>query len=124
MGIARRRGGTSAANDLLERVLLLDVPGGQRQAALDFVMRWQQFTGSLVAGLEDTAFYRYNALVSMNEVGASPDGPRAMSVAAFHDFSTADFEAVTLCAVDAAFCDDETRQRIRSRVVAGYSEAN
>jgi len=87
IGAARERTGASAAIDLLERVLLLDVPDAQRQAALDFVMRWQQFTGSLVAGLEDTAFYRYNVLVSMNEVGANPDGPRAMSVAAFHEFN-------------------------------------
>ena len=40
---------------------------------LDFVMRWQQFTGPVMAkGLEDTATYRYNALLSMNEVGGDP----------------------------------------------------
>lgn len=38
-----------------------------------FAMRVQQFTGPVQAkGVEDTAFYRYNALVSANDVGAHP----------------------------------------------------
>jgi adenosine deaminase len=31
-----------------------------------------------------------------------------------------DFRRVTLAAVDAAFCDEETRERVRARVEAGY----
>ncbi len=39
----------------------------------DFVMKLQQFTGPVQAkGLEDTAFYRYNRLISLNEVGGLP----------------------------------------------------
>jgi (1->4)-alpha-D-glucan 1-alpha-D-glucosylmutase len=42
-------------------------------AALKAVMRLQQFTGAVMAkGLEDTAFYRYCRLMSLNEVGADP----------------------------------------------------
>jgi (1->4)-alpha-D-glucan 1-alpha-D-glucosylmutase len=41
---------------------------------LDFVMRFQQITGPVMAkGVEDTVFYIYNRLVSLNEVGGSPD---------------------------------------------------
>ncbi|MBC5772653.1 malto-oligosyltrehalose synthase [Pontibacter sp. KCTC 32443] len=41
---------------------------------LYFVMRSQQFTGPLAAkGVEDTAFYNYNRLISLNEVGNSPE---------------------------------------------------
>lgn len=41
---------------------------------LYFVMRSQQFTGPLAAkGVEDTTFYNYNRLISLNEVGNSPD---------------------------------------------------
>ncbi|AKD05309.1 malto-oligosyltrehalose synthase [Pontibacter korlensis] len=41
---------------------------------LYFVMRSQQFTGPLAAkGVEDTTFYTYNRLISLNEVGNSPD---------------------------------------------------
>ena len=38
--------------------------------SLEFAMRWQQLTGPAMAkGLEDSAFYRYNRLISLNEVG-------------------------------------------------------
>ena len=40
---------------------------------LRFAMKFQQYTGPLQAkGLEDTAFYRHNVLVSLNEVGGDP----------------------------------------------------
>jgi (1->4)-alpha-D-glucan 1-alpha-D-glucosylmutase len=40
---------------------------------LRFAMKFQQYTGPLQAkGLEDTAFYRYNMLLSLNEVGGDP----------------------------------------------------
>jgi (1->4)-alpha-D-glucan 1-alpha-D-glucosylmutase len=42
-------------------------------ARLRFAMKFQQYTGPLQAkGLEDTAFYRYNLLLSLNEVGGDP----------------------------------------------------
>ncbi|WP_187264106.1 malto-oligosyltrehalose synthase [Pontibacter beigongshangensis] len=41
---------------------------------LYFVMRSQQYTGPLAAkGVEDTTFYNYNRIISLNEVGNSPD---------------------------------------------------
>ncbi|WP_242927246.1 malto-oligosyltrehalose synthase [Pontibacter vulgaris] len=44
------------------------------QYKLYFVMRSQQFTGPLAAkGVEDTTFYNYNRLISLNEVGNSPE---------------------------------------------------
>jgi (1->4)-alpha-D-glucan 1-alpha-D-glucosylmutase len=40
---------------------------------LRFTMKFQQYTGPVQAkGLEDTAFYRYNVLTSLNEVGGDP----------------------------------------------------
>lgn len=45
-----------------------------RSEWLDFTMRFQQITGPVMAkGVEDTAFYIYNRLVSLNEVGGSPE---------------------------------------------------
>lgn len=42
-------------------------------ARLKFAMKFQQYTGPLQAkGLEDTAFYRNNVLLSLNEVGGDP----------------------------------------------------
>jgi (1->4)-alpha-D-glucan 1-alpha-D-glucosylmutase len=69
-------------------VLLLRFPDSVsedvRQAQRAFVMKWQQCTGPVRAkGLEDTAFYRYNRLVSLNEVGGEPE-QFGTSLAAFH----------------------------------------
>jgi len=50
-----------------------------------FLGKFQQYTGPVMAkGLEDTALYRYNRLVSLNEVGAHPDRFN-VSIDAFHD---------------------------------------
>jgi (1->4)-alpha-D-glucan 1-alpha-D-glucosylmutase len=82
---ARRRAAhlNSACFDFLEETLLLKnlphVLPDQREARLAFVMRWQQFTGPIVAkGMEDTALYVYHPLVSLNEVGGAPE-PRDVS---------------------------------------------
>jgi (1->4)-alpha-D-glucan 1-alpha-D-glucosylmutase len=75
---ARRRAGTSIDERLftfLERMLLLELPTyvAEREKWLQFVLRWQQFTGRVMAkGVEDTAFYNYNRLISLNEVGGEP----------------------------------------------------
>jgi (1->4)-alpha-D-glucan 1-alpha-D-glucosylmutase len=46
---------------------------GEARERLHFAMKFQQYTGPVQAkGLEDTAFYRYNLLLSLNEVGGSP----------------------------------------------------
>jgi (1->4)-alpha-D-glucan 1-alpha-D-glucosylmutase len=51
---------------------------------LDFARRFQQLTGPVAAkGVEDTAFYRYNRLLSLNEVGGWPDRG-GTSLADFH----------------------------------------
>lgn len=52
----------------------------------DGVMRFQQLTGPAMAkGAEDTAFYCFNRLISLNEVGGYP-ARFGVSPAAFHDF--------------------------------------
>jgi (1->4)-alpha-D-glucan 1-alpha-D-glucosylmutase len=60
----------------IEGVLLLetsDDPHERRAQRCHFAMKLQQLTGPVMAkGLEDTAFYRFNRLVSLNEVGGDP----------------------------------------------------
>ncbi len=64
--------------DFLEHLLtgaLVAAPrsGFSRTAALRCAMKFQQLSGPIMAkGLEDTAFYRYNRLISHNEVGGDP----------------------------------------------------
>jgi (1->4)-alpha-D-glucan 1-alpha-D-glucosylmutase len=74
--------------DFIRDVLLdrwqtpLDVP--KRHEILRVAMRFQQYTGPVTAkSLEDTAFYRYHRLVSLNEVGGDPR-QFGVSASAFH----------------------------------------
>lgn len=75
--------------DFLYRLLTTDLvarprSGFSREAVLRFAMRVQQYSGPVMAkGLEDTAFYRYNRFVALNEVGGHPD-QFGVSLAAFH----------------------------------------
>jgi len=64
--------------DFIERVLLLDHPpnltDGQRQSRETFAGRFQQVTSPVMAkGVEDTAFYVYCPLASLDEVGSGPE---------------------------------------------------
>jgi len=74
--------------DFIRRVLLVDSNGDEpkryREAFVEFTMKFQQVTSAVMAkGLEDTAFYRYNRLVSLNEVGADPT-KFGVSIEEFH----------------------------------------
>ena len=54
---------------------------------VEFVMKFQQLTGPVTAkGIEDTAFYNYNRLLSLNEVGGSPE-KFGMSIEEFHRYN-------------------------------------
>lgn len=71
--------------DFLRDVLTMQVRGRKET---EFVLRFQQFTSPVMAkGVEDTAFYCYNRLIAMNEVGADPANNGA-SVADFHAYNT------------------------------------
>jgi (1->4)-alpha-D-glucan 1-alpha-D-glucosylmutase len=71
--------GNGPALEFLRRVLLVKPAWylqQRKQAYLDFVMHWQEFTGPVMAkGLEDTTFYVHNPLMSAHEVGGDPNGP-------------------------------------------------
>jgi len=74
--------------DFLGDVLLLKFPEGfseeDKKEWFDFTMKFQQLTAPVMAkGVEDTAFYVYNRLVSLNDVGESPDR-FGLSLEAFH----------------------------------------
>jgi len=58
--------------NFLEKILLLKIPG---ELEGELALRFQQFTGAATAkGVEDTAFYRFNRLLCLNEVGGNPGG--------------------------------------------------
>ncbi|WP_027719436.1 malto-oligosyltrehalose synthase [Desulfovirgula thermocuniculi] len=80
--VLARRPDLQRAVLLLKKALLLETP--DRRAALEFALRWQQFTGPVMAkGFEDTALYTFNRLLSLNEVGAGQDA-REVTPEEFH----------------------------------------
>lgn len=77
--LARRRNPTTSGSvfDFIRGVLLLEWPDDLDEetyrAHARFVMKFQQLTGPVMAkGMEDTSFYIYNRLISLNEVGGEP----------------------------------------------------
>lgn len=86
---ARRHSPASevSAIDFIQDVLLHAAEEdneARRKAMYAFIRRWQQFTAPVMAkAMEDTAFYRYHRLLSLNEVGGDPRR-YGVSVAAFH----------------------------------------
>ncbi len=74
--------------DFIRDILLLNEleirTKDNQRTVLEFAMRFQQYTAPVMAkGLEDTSFYIYNRLVSLNEVGGDPRR-FGVSVSAFH----------------------------------------
>jgi (1->4)-alpha-D-glucan 1-alpha-D-glucosylmutase len=75
--------------DFLQRLMTTDLVaqprgGFSRQSVVRFAMRVQQYSGPVMAkGLEDTAFYRYNRFVALNEVGGQPEN-FGVTLPAFH----------------------------------------
>jgi (1->4)-alpha-D-glucan 1-alpha-D-glucosylmutase len=90
VAVARKKSRNADASvfDFIRDVLLVGTPDGATQATLDayraFAMRFQQFSAPVTAkGVEDTSFYLFNRLVSLNDVGGDPD-QFGTSVKAFH----------------------------------------
>ena len=94
--------------EFMHDVLTLKVTG-EKEA--EFLARFQQFTSPIMAkGVEDTAFYCYDRLTSLNEVGGDP-GRNGVSVDDFHAFNahmqaTFPTTMVTLSTHDTKRADD------------------
>lgn len=83
--------GFSYEIDFIRKFLLLEfdhLTGEEdKKRWVDFVMNFQQYTGPLMAkGLEDTVFYIFNRLISLNEVGGSSER-FGLPLKDFHDFN-------------------------------------
>ena len=69
--------------DFIGDVLALRSRGGLET---EFLLRFQQFTSPVMAkGVEDTAFYCFNRMIGLNEVGGAPDR-NGMTIDEFHDY--------------------------------------
>lgn len=90
VAVARKRSAAADVSvfDFVRDALTMDIARGRSAAFGDkvraFAMKFQQFSAPVMAkGLEDTACYRYNRLVSLNDVGGDPRR-FGVTVAAYH----------------------------------------
>jgi len=82
------------------------------------VLRFQQFTGPIMAkGLEDTAFYIYNRLAALNEVGGEPQ-QFGLSVDAFHERNLDRHRHWPATLLATSTHDTKRSEDVRARMVA------
>ena len=81
-----------------------------------FVLRFQQTTGPVMAkGVEDTVFYNFNRLASLNEVG-SDLGCFGVSLEAFHDGAGRAQERWPLAMLATSTHDTKRSEDVRARI--------
>jgi (1->4)-alpha-D-glucan 1-alpha-D-glucosylmutase len=119
---ARRRNPTVSTSiyDFLRDALLLRHPERSDEQERDerrrFAMRFQQTTGPVTAkGVEDTALYVYNRLVSLNEVGGDP-ARYGESVTAFHEKNAHRLARWTDSLVCTSTHDTKRGEDVRARI--------
>jgi glycogen operon protein len=104
--------------DFLEEVLLVRGHGDEQERAerMRFVLRFQQITGPVMAkAVEDTAFYRYQRLVCLNEVGAMP-GKFGTSIDEVHQQNSARARAWPLAMISTSTHDTKRGEDAAVRI--------
>ena len=111
--------------DFFEEVLTLQKNG---RLESEFILRFQQFTSPVMAkGVEDTAFYCFNRLTAMCEVGGDP-GRDGLSIEQFHDYhshmhATHPLTMTTLSTHDTKRADDvRARLAVLSEIPHEFAE--
>ena len=99
--------------DFLAGVLLGDRSGPNES---ELVARLQQTSGAVTAkGVEDTAFYVYNRLVALNEVGGDP-GAFGIDLDAFHAAAAATAATHPLTMLSLSTHDTKRSEDVRARL--------
>jgi (1->4)-alpha-D-glucan 1-alpha-D-glucosylmutase len=106
--------------EFLRSVLLLEYPDKfdeeRKRQWLDFTMKFQQLTGPVMAkGLEDTVFYVYNRLVSLNAVGGNPDR-FGIPVETFHGHNSERNERWPHTLITTSTHDSKRSEDVRARI--------
>jgi (1->4)-alpha-D-glucan 1-alpha-D-glucosylmutase len=122
----RRQDVDSGLFDFIADVLTLRVQGEMES---EFLLRFQQFTSPVMAkGVEDTAFYCYNRMIGLNEVGGAP-GNDGLTIGQFHDYcarmqSTRPLAMTTLSTHDTKRADDvRARLAVLTEIPARWKTA-
>lgn len=122
VSVARKRSLAADVSvfDFLRQVLLVDpareVPASRRAAMLEFAMKFQQVTAPVTAkGVEDTALYRYNRLVCLNEVGSDPRR-FGVSTQAVHQENSETLRHWPLCMLATSTHDTKRSEDVRANI--------
>jgi (1->4)-alpha-D-glucan 1-alpha-D-glucosylmutase len=95
---------------------LVGTRGYERADVIATAMHFQQLTGPVMAkSLEDTAFYRYHRLVSLNEVGGEP-GHFGVSQSAFHHLMHQQQQRLPASMLTTATHDHKRGEDVRARI--------
>jgi (1->4)-alpha-D-glucan 1-alpha-D-glucosylmutase len=108
--------------DFVRDTLLLDnlrdFAETDRPRLVEWAMKFQQLTGPVMAkSVEDTVFYTYNRLVSLNEVGGSPDH-YGVSASEFHRQNAERLERWPHALLATATHDTKRGEDVRARLNA------
>src|SRR5947207_5506175 len=108
--------------NFLRDVLLFRFPSNldaaARSAHTHFVLKFQQATAPIMAkGLEDTVFYIYNRLVSLNEVGGEPE-QFGSSIDVFHEQNMDRQHNWPATLLATSTHDTKRSEDVRARIVA------
>jgi len=111
-----------ATFDFLEKLMTGELTTGETgtdtEAVQDAIRRIQQYSGPVMAkGLEDTALYRYNRLLALNEVGERPQ-IYAHGFDVFHASNQARLEQVPNCMLTSSSHDTKRGEDTRARIIA------
>ena len=106
--------------DFIRDILLLEypaAPGSQlHNQVVRFAMRFQQYTAPVMAkGMEDTALYIYNRLVSLNDVGFDPRN-FGISCNAFHHINLQRLQNWPHAMVTTSTHDSKRGEDVRARI--------
>jgi (1->4)-alpha-D-glucan 1-alpha-D-glucosylmutase len=87
-----------------------------RRRVIRFAMHFQQFTGPVMArAMEDTAFYRYHRLISLNEVGGDPRR-FGLTPGEFHDLNRDRARTSPTAMLTSSTHDTKRGEDVRARI--------
>jgi (1->4)-alpha-D-glucan 1-alpha-D-glucosylmutase len=119
---ARRRSRTADATvfNFVRAMLLCEAPAGCSPALVEairtFAGKFQQVTSPVMAkGIEDTSFYIYNRLLSLNDVGGDPE-TYGFTVRAFHGANADRFNQWPHAMLTSSTHDNKRSEDVRARI--------
>jgi (1->4)-alpha-D-glucan 1-alpha-D-glucosylmutase len=123
VALSRNQRAEPAVIRFVRDVLLGDYPEpaaipSHRNGINEWALTFQQYTGAVTAkAVEDTAYYTFNRLIALNEVGGTP-GLFGTDIEAFHQANTARLALAPHTMLTTSTHDTKVSEDIRARLYA------